>query len=151
MAFKPTKSGKRPQVKKLDLGNLRLCQAEFQEKLENKVTSTTSAAEPEELWKDLKTTLQETAAEVGGFSTRKNKDWFDENDDEIQKLLDEKRFAYQRLLYNPAKSTYRQAYSTLQRMLHDIHNNLSQALADRVQLYADRQRTREFYEALREV
>ena len=43
MAFKPTKRGKGPQVKKLDLGNLRLCQAEFQERLENKLTSTTSA------------------------------------------------------------------------------------------------------------
>ena len=57
MAFKPTKRGKRPQVKKLDLGNPRLCQAEFQEKLENKLTCTASAAESEELWKDLKTTL----------------------------------------------------------------------------------------------
>ena len=55
------------------------------------------------IWKDLKTTLQETPAEVGGFSTRKNKDWFDENDNEIRKSLPvgEKCFAYQRLLSNP--------------------------------------------------
>ena len=86
----------------------------------------------------MKTTLQETAAEVGGFSTRKNKDWFGENDDEIQKLLDEKRFACQRLLSNPdsqsAKSTYRQACSTLQRKLHDIQNKWWEALDDGVQI-----------------
>ena len=93
MAFKPTKRGKGPQVKKLDLGNLRLCHAEFQARLVNKLTSTTSAQEAERLWKDLRTTLQETAAKLRGFSTRKDKDWFDENDDDIQKLLDEKRHA----------------------------------------------------------
>jgi len=155
MAFKTTKRDKGPQVKKLDLENLHLCQAEFQEKLKNKLTSAILAVEPEELWKDLKTTLQETAAEVGGFSTRKNKDWFDENDDEIQTFIDKKRFAYQTLLSNPdsqsAKSTYTQACSTLQRKLRDIQNKWWEALADSVQLYADTQRTREFYEALREV
>ena len=49
-----------------------------------------TAAEPEEQWKQMKTTLQETTAEVVGLSTRKRQDWFDEADKEIQELLQKK-------------------------------------------------------------
>ena len=47
-----------------------------------------TAAEPEEQWKQMKTILQETTAEVVGLSTRKRQDWFDEADKEIQELLE---------------------------------------------------------------
>ncbi|WP_419626988.1 hypothetical protein, partial [Thiolapillus sp.] len=43
-----------------------------------------TAAEPEEQWKQMKTILQETTAEVVGLSTRKHQDWIDETDKEIQ-------------------------------------------------------------------
>ena len=39
-----------------------------------------AAAEPEEQWKQMKTILQETTAEVVGLSTRKQQDWFDEEE-----------------------------------------------------------------------
>ena len=57
-----------------------------------------TAAEPEEQWKQMKTILQETTAEVIGLSTRKHRDWFDEADEEIQELLEKKRFCHNRLL-----------------------------------------------------
>ena len=133
---------------------LGLHQAEFKEELETKLSSAPPAAEPEALWSRLKATLQETAAEVGGFSNQKNQDWF-ENDGEIQKSTDEKSSAYQWLSSNPdsqsAKVKYRQACSALQRKFRDIQNTWWEALVDRVKLYADTQRTREFYQALREV
>ena len=35
-------------------------------------------ADPETQWQQLKTILHETTAEVAGYATRKNRDWFDE-------------------------------------------------------------------------
>ena len=49
-----------------------------------------TAAEPEEQWKQMKTILQETTAEVVGLSTQKHQDWFDEADKEIRELLEKK-------------------------------------------------------------
>ena len=61
--------------------------------------------------------LQETTAEVAGFATKKNQDWFDENDAKIQELLQRKRSCHSRLLRTPvdqtAKAVYREACITL--------------------------------------
>ena len=51
-----------------------------------------TAAEPEEWWKQMKTILQETMAEVVGLSTRNHQDWFDKADKEIHELLEKKCF-----------------------------------------------------------
>ena len=76
-----------------------------------------TAAEPEEQWKQMKTILQETTAEVVGLSTRKHQDWFDEADKEIQELLEKKRSCHNYLLAKPddqaAKAAYKTASSTL--------------------------------------
>ena len=98
--------------------------------------------DPEKMWQDLKDTLQKTTAEVAGFSSRKNKDWFDKNDEEIQQLIQDKHSCHQRVLSNPgnqtAKSSYRQACSTLQKQLLRIQNGWWLALTQRTQLYADK-------------
>jgi len=49
---------------------------------------------PETLWATLKTAILQSSEEVLGFSTKKNKDRFDENDQEIQQLLAKKRSAH---------------------------------------------------------
>ena len=54
--------------------------------LEEKLNCVT-AAEPEDQWKQMKTILQETTAEVVGLSTSKLQDLFNEADKEIQELL----------------------------------------------------------------
>ena len=76
-----------------------------------------AAAEPEEQWKQMKTILQETTAEVVGLSTRKHQDWFDEVDKEIQELLEKKRSCHNCLLAKSddqsANATYKTACSTL--------------------------------------
>ena len=46
---------------------------------------------PETLWDQLKRAILQISEEVLGFTTYKNKDWFDENNQEIQKLLAKKR------------------------------------------------------------
>ena len=98
-------------------------------------------AEPEEQWKQMKTILQETTAEVVGLSTRKQQDRSDEADKEIQELLEKKRSCRNHLLAKPddqaAKAAYKTACSTLQAKLRTMQNNWWTALAERTQRYAD--------------
>ena len=83
-----------------------------------------TAAEPEEQWKQMKTILQETMAEVVGLSTRKYQDWFEEADKEIQELLEKKRSCHNHMLAKPddqaAMATHKTVYSTLQAKLRTI-------------------------------
>ena len=82
---------KGPQTKKLQVYKLRdpRVKNNLQDMLEERLQCVT-AAEPEEQWKQMKTKLQETTAEVAGLSTRKKKekkkDWFEEAGKEIQEL-----------------------------------------------------------------
>ena len=71
-----------------------------------------TAAEPEEQWKQMKTVLQETMAEVVGLSTRKHQDWFDEADKEIQELLEKKGFWHNHLLAKPDDQAAKPANKT---------------------------------------
>ena len=84
------------------------------------------AAEPEEQWKQMKTVLQETMAEVVGLSTRKHQDWSDEADKEIRELLGKNRSCHIRLLAKPddqaARAAYKTACSTLKVQLRTMQN-----------------------------
>ena len=60
-----------------------------------------TAAEPEEQWKQMKTMLQETTAEVVGLSARKHQKWFVKADKEIQELHEKKRSCHNHLLAKP--------------------------------------------------
>ena len=77
--------------------------------LEERLHCVTSA-EPEEQWKQMKTILQETTAEVVGLSTQKHQDWFDEADKEIQELLKKKHFCHNHLLAKPDDQVAKAAY-----------------------------------------
>ena len=83
-----------------------------------------TAVEPEEQWKQMKTILQETTAEVVGLLTRKHQHWFDEADKDIQELLEKKRSCHNHLLAKlddqAAKAAYKTACSTLQAKLRTV-------------------------------
>ena len=49
-----------------------------------------SSEDPEENWTVFHKTVLSSAASTLGHPSRKHQDWFDENDDEIQRLLEEK-------------------------------------------------------------
>ena len=86
-----------------------------------------TAAEPEEQWKQMKTILQETTAEVVGLSTRKHQDWFDEAEKELQELLKKKLSCHNHLLTKAddqaAKAAHKTACSTLQAKLRTMQND----------------------------
>ena len=107
----------------------------FQVMLEERLCFVT-AAEPEEQWKQMKTILQETTAEVVGLSTRKHQEWFDEADKEIQELPEKKRSCHNCLLAKPddqtVKAAYKTAFSTLQAKLRTMQNDWWTGLAERI-------------------
>ena len=155
LSIKPLPKKSRPQTKKLQVDRLYSLKEEFQSKLEERLSKEEDIQDPEEKWLQLKTILQETTADVAGYATRKNRDWFDENDVEIQDLLQQKRSCHLKLLSKPddhtAKTAYRNACSTLQRKLREIQNKWWTDLAEQTQCFADTGNTRAFYEALRAV
>lgn len=100
---KPRKGGPPKKKFKLDKKKFKLdklqsaevkagFQAGIQPRLENVCPEELS---PKTLWSQLKIVILQTSGEVLGFTTNKNKDWFDENNQEIQELLAKKRSAHQ--------------------------------------------------------
>ncbi|XP_069752263.1 uncharacterized protein [Narcine bancroftii] len=157
--FKPKPRNSKAPRKRFNVGNLQSDEARgnFQANLKAKLDDATRLTDPspETLWDQLKTTILQSTEEVLGFSSRKNKDWFDENSQEIQELLAKKRAAHQAHLTKPScpekKQAFRRACSHLQRKLREIQNEWWTSLAKRTQLSADIGDFRGFYEALKAV
>ena len=130
-----------PQTKKLHVQQLLAKGDVFKKELEatlNNEELLGQESDPDKQWQHLKSFIQETVVEVAGFSNRKNRDWFDENDAEIQNLLQKKRSYHDRPLASnddqAAKAAYRAACSTLQTKLREIQNKWWLELAERTQL-----------------
>ena len=155
--FKPKPKRGRPPRRKLQVGGLKSAEvrADFQSNLKSKLEVSGFLMDPcpETLWAHLKTAIQQSSKEVLGYSTNKNKDWFDENDKEIQQLLVKKRSAHQAHLAQPScpvkKTAFRSACSNLQRKLQIIQNEWWTILAEKTQLCADTGDYRGFFEALK--
>ncbi|CAH1249728.1 Hypp8672 [Branchiostoma lanceolatum] len=157
--FKPKPKLGGPPRKKLHVDSLKSdkVRADLQSNLQSKLEGSDCATDtcPETLWAQLKTVILKSSEEVLGFTTKKNKDWFDENDSEIQQLLAKKRTAHQAHLAQPScpikKAVFRSACSHLQRKLRTIQNRWWTSLAEKTQLCADNGDHRGFYEALKAV
>uniref|UniRef100_K7EZ64 Reverse transcriptase domain-containing protein n=1 Tax=Pelodiscus sinensis TaxID=13735 RepID=K7EZ64_PELSI len=132
--------------------------AVFQESLRSRLEEQSCLADsppaPEVLWDRIKTIVLQTSEDILGFST-KNRDWFDENNLEVQELLSKKRSAHQVHLAQSScphkKAAFRLECSTFQRKLREIQNEWWTNLAVRTQLCADTGDYRGFYEALKAV
>ena len=151
---KPRKGGapkKKFKLSKLQSAEVKAdFQADLQAKLEN--NRFPEDPSPETLWDKLKTAILQTSEEILGFTTKRNKDWFDENNKEIQKLLAEKRSAHQAHPSCPVKKTaFRHICSNLQLKLRVMQNEWWTNLLVRTKWYADAGDFRGFYEALKAV
>ncbi|PFX23190.1 hypothetical protein AWC38_SpisGene12258 [Stylophora pistillata] len=154
---KPKKIG--IPVKKLNVSSLcrEEVKAKFQADLQLKLDELPQAVDPtpDTLWEKLKSAILKTSQEVFGHSKKKNQDWFDENEMEIQDLLAKKRTSHQAHLAQPTcpvkRANFRCAFSALQRRLRGIKNDWLDHLAMKTQLSADAGDYRGFYEALKAV
>ena len=67
----------------------------------------------EKIWTVFHKTVQSSAATTLGHSSRKHHDWFDENDDEIQRLLEEKHRLHKAHQDDTSSVSKKAAYSNI--------------------------------------
>ena len=154
---------RRPQgqktVKRLNVSKLKCdgVAAAFLEDLENTLPdmSQESQGSCEEQWTALRDTVYSTALEHLGPVTCKHQDWFDENDDEIDLLLAEKRRLFIAHQNDPTSQAKLDAFNTVrctvQKKLRTMQNTWFSNKADEIQGYADNHDTKRFYDALKNV
>ncbi|CAI9719175.1 Hypothetical predicted protein [Octopus vulgaris] len=153
---------RRPQgqkvTRKLNITKLKnqLTAQDLQSRMDSKLLGIRSdQSSIDEQWESFRDTVHSIALETLGQVTRNHQDWFDENDQEIQKLLEEKR----RLLRahqndttcTAKKAAFNNIRSTVQAKLGLMQDAWLSAKADEIQGYADKHDTKKFYEALKAV
>ena len=92
--------------------------------------------------------------ETLGLTQHKHQDWFDENDEEITKLLEEKN----RLLRanisdksSASKAAFSNARNTVPKKLHAMQDKWLSQKAEEIQCYADMNDMKRFYESVKTV
>ena len=89
---------KRPQLFRRAFNTARLLSAEYQQEFQSNLDDKFEAigpltGGPEEMWNQFKEVITETAETVLGLKEKFHQDWFDDNDEAVRALLDEKRKA----------------------------------------------------------
>ncbi|XP_072171512.1 uncharacterized protein [Diadema setosum] len=109
----------------------------------------------DELWKEFKTKVYETASEVLGQPKRRNADWLNENDSKIQALLENRRKLYLRTLEGrctrSSKLQYQNSKAMLQKALRDIENQCWLDKAHEIQQLHDAKDSKNLFAALKKV
>jgi hypothetical protein len=109
----------------------------------------------EEQWTVFRDTVHTCALEHLGPATRRNQDWFDENNEEIQTLLAEKHQLFRAHQNDPSSQAKKDAFTSarqkVQKKLREMQDSWYSAKADEIQGYADSNNTKRFYDALKAV
>ncbi|CAJ0940211.1 unnamed protein product [Ranitomeya imitator] len=109
----------------------------------------------EEQWTILRDAVYNTALEHLGSATRNNQDWFDENDEEIKTLLEEKHQRYKVYQNDPTSLAKKGAFTNIKRKvqikLRKMQDIWFSKKADEIQGYADTHDQKRFYDALKAV
>ena len=105
----------------------------------------------EQHWSILKTAMLSACQETTGFLKRKHQDWFDENNEEIQSVIDQKRTAYNIWQNDPnsllKKQIYLQAKAEVQRRTRTLKNEWWKTKAVEMENLAASNNTRAFFSA----
>ena len=111
--------------------------------------------DPEENWTVFRDIVHSSAIDSLGPVSRKHQDWFDENDEEIQGLLEEKHKKHKAYLSDTSSVSNKAAYSgickTVQTRLRDMQDSWLSSKADEIQSFADRKDMKKFFDALKTV
>ena len=103
----------------------------------------------------LRDKIHDTAFQLLGPTTRKNQDWFDENDEEIKEMLAEKNRLHRIYQLDRSSAAKKTAFTnirrTVQSRLRKMQDSWLAAKADEIQKYADTHDTKRFYDALKAV
>ncbi|XP_076044760.1 uncharacterized protein LOC143027364 [Oratosquilla oratoria] len=153
---------RRPQgqkvMKKLNVTALKNTEKEhcFQTLLQNKFSNfQINQSSIEDQWASFRDTVHSAALESLGPVTRNHQDWFDENNAEIQKLLEEKHRLLRAHQNDPSctakKAAFTKIRSKMQTKLRHMHDFWLSAKAYEIRGYGDRHDTKRFYDALKAV
>ena len=106
----------------------------------------------EEDWVVLRDKIHDTAFRLLGLTTRRNQDWFDENDEEIKEMLAEKNRLHRIYQLDHHLQPKRQLSPTfVGQYKRKIQDSWLAAKADEIQKYADTHDSKRFYYSLKEV
>ncbi|KAL8592948.1 hypothetical protein ACOMHN_050775 [Nucella lapillus] len=128
----------------------------FVSSLDNKLTSHGPlTGSPTQQWDQFSTMVKEAAQSTLGPKKRVHQDWFDENDEAITQLLDEKQKPYLAWQNDFSSNSEQDHFKHLQRRaqtgLRRMQDEWWNKKADEVQLYADTKNSRMFFSALKAV
>ena len=107
-------------------------------------------------WDSLKDVLYQKGSEVLGLRRVKHRDWFEENSEEINSLIEEKRKAHLRLLNATADgrptaaSQHSAIKANVQKRIRQIKNKWWSDLSKDIQLAHNQKDTKRFYSLLRQ-
>ena len=106
-------------------------------------------------WAAFRDSVYSAAKDVLGVACRKHKDWFDENNEKIHCLLEEKHKHYKAFLTDQKsvrkKALYVNSRKTVQRELRKMQDEWYSNKADEIQSYADSNNMKDFYASLKSV
>ena len=109
----------------------------------------------EDHWDSLKNSILETCKGTIGYAKKKHQDWFDENDTEIEKLIDQKRKTFQTWRKDPdctkKKEAYHNVKAEVQRRIRALKNEWWVKKAEEMQAFADTNNSRAFFLATKEI
>ena len=113
------------------------------------------SASVEEEWASLRDLVHASSLEQLGPASKKHKDWFDENEEQIKSLLEDKHrlhLAHQNDLKSDArKAAFTDCRRKVQSQLRAMQDKWLSYKSDEIQFYADRQDTKRFYDALKAI
>ena len=114
-----------------------------------------SSEDPEENWTVFQKVVHSSAATTIGHPSRKHQVWFDENDEEIKLLLEEKHCLHKAHQDDTSSVSKKAAYNnickTVQNRLRDMQDSWLSKKAEEIQSFADRKDMKKFHDALKTI
>ena len=128
----------------------------FAEDLDKRLSAHGSlSGPPTQQWDQFKTIITESAKETIGPKKRVHQDWFDENDEHINKLLDQKNSAYVDWQNDSSSKAKKDRFKNLQKQtqsaLRTMQDEWWVKKAEEVERYADSKNSKMFFSAIKEV
>ena len=146
----------KPAPKRLNVVSLKkqAVSTELKETLEERAQQIEISDNVVESWEAFWDDVYRAAYKTIGQTKRKHQDWFDENNDEVNNLPEEK-YRSQRVFENKKSSANQAAYnnicSPVQQKLRQMQDSWLKQEAEEIQNYADMNDMKRFYDAIKRV